>query len=140
MHITVAMGAVAAEIGKRAGLRYAYAGNLPGRGGTRDNTCWPSCQTLLIERVGSTILNNILKDGACPTCHTPIPGVWNELPHHLQRGASCVSTGASRIIRPSSSPTTEIASRHCLESLGSLRGSGTPSTVLGSGSAIPEQG
>jgi pyruvate formate lyase activating enzyme len=62
--------------GDGAGLRYVYAGNLPGRVAAREHTGWPSCQTLLIERVGSTILNNILKDGACPTCHTPIPGVW----------------------------------------------------------------
>jgi len=67
----------AAEIGKRAGLRYVYAGNLPGRVGTYENTYCPSCQTLLIERHGYTILKNVLKDGACPTCHTQIPGVWS---------------------------------------------------------------
>ncbi len=67
----------AAEIGKRAGLRYVYAGNLPGRVGTYENTYCPSCQTLLIERYGYTILKNVLKDGACPTCHTQIPGVWS---------------------------------------------------------------
>jgi len=67
----------AAEIGKRAGLRFVYAGNLPGRVGTYENTCCPSCQTLLIERYGYTILKNVLEDGACPTCHVPIPGVWD---------------------------------------------------------------
>jgi pyruvate formate lyase activating enzyme len=67
----------ATEIGKRAGLRYVYAGNLPGRVGIYENTYCPSCQTLLIERYGYTILKNVLKDGACPNCHTPIPGVWN---------------------------------------------------------------
>jgi len=67
----------AAEIGKRAGLRYVYAGNLPGRVGTHESTYCPSCQTLLIERYGYTILKNVLQDGACPTCHTPIPGVWH---------------------------------------------------------------
>ncbi len=67
----------AAEIGKRAGLRYVYAGNLPGRVGRFENTCCPSCQALLIERYGYTILTNVLKDGACPTCHTQIPGVWS---------------------------------------------------------------
>jgi pyruvate formate lyase activating enzyme len=67
----------AAEIGRRAGLRYVYAGNLPGRVGTYENTYCPSCRSLLIERYGYTILKNVLKDGACPNCHTLIPGVWN---------------------------------------------------------------
>jgi pyruvate formate lyase activating enzyme len=67
----------AAEIGKRASLRYVYAGNLPGRVGTLENTYCPSCQTLLIERYGYTILKNVLEHGHCPTCHTSIPGVWH---------------------------------------------------------------
>jgi pyruvate formate lyase activating enzyme len=67
----------AAEIGKRAGLRYVYAGNLPGRVGIYENTYCPSCQMLLIERYGYTILKKVLEDGACPDCHTLIPGVWN---------------------------------------------------------------
>jgi len=67
----------AAEFGKRAGLRYVYAGNLPGRVGTHENTYCPSCHALLIERCGYTILKNVLEDGACPNCHTPIPGVWH---------------------------------------------------------------
>jgi len=66
----------AAEIGKRAGLRYVYAGNLPGRVGKYENTYCPSCQALLIERVGYTILQNTLEDGACPACRILIPGVW----------------------------------------------------------------
>jgi pyruvate formate lyase activating enzyme len=66
----------AVEIGRRAGLRYVYAGNLPGRVGTCENTYCPSCRTLLVERVGYTILKNVLKDGTCPTCHASIPGVW----------------------------------------------------------------
>ncbi|MBZ0159926.1 MAG: AmmeMemoRadiSam system radical SAM enzyme [bacterium] len=67
----------AAEIGKKAGLRYVYAGNLPGRVGTHENTYCPACHELLIERDGYTILKNILQEGACPTCQTAIPGVWN---------------------------------------------------------------
>jgi pyruvate formate lyase activating enzyme len=67
----------AAEIGKRAGLRYVYAGNLSGRVGSYENTYCPSCQMVLIERYGYTILKNVLEDGVCPDCHTLIPGVWN---------------------------------------------------------------
>lgn len=74
---TVATLLRATEIGKKAGLRYVYAGNLPGRVGTHENTYCPACHKLLIERDGYTILKNALKNGACPTCHIPIPGVWH---------------------------------------------------------------
>ncbi|MBZ0168833.1 pyruvate formate-lyase activating enzyme [Candidatus Methylomirabilis lanthanidiphila] len=67
----------AAEIGRRAGLHYVYVGNLPGRVGHHENTYCPACRTLLIERHGYTILKNAIQEGACPTCQTSIPGVWN---------------------------------------------------------------
>ncbi len=68
----------AAEIGVTEGLRYVYAGNLPGRVGPFENTYCPSCKTLLIERVGYTILRDLLTPsrGACPSCSSKIPGVW----------------------------------------------------------------
>ena len=68
----------AAEIGVAAGLRYVYAGNLPGRMGPYENTSCPSCKTLLIERMGYTILKDRLTPtgGTCPSCSSIIPGVW----------------------------------------------------------------
>jgi len=69
----------AADIGKKAGLHYVYAGNLPGHVGSHENTYCHACRTLLIERRGYAVLKNTLQKGACPTCHTPIPGVWNSL-------------------------------------------------------------
>jgi pyruvate formate lyase activating enzyme len=67
----------AAEIGQEAGLRYVYAGNLPGRVGSMENTYCPACQTMLIERHGYTISrNHITPQGTCPHCNTPIAGVW----------------------------------------------------------------
>lgn len=67
----------AAEIGKKAGLRYIYAGNLPGRVGDWENTYCPGCRALLIERNGFAILENRLNSkGACPECRTAIPGFW----------------------------------------------------------------
>jgi pyruvate formate lyase activating enzyme len=68
----------AAEIGLAEGLRYVYAGNLPGRVGPFENTCCPSCRTLLVERVGYTIHRDRLTPtrGLCPACSTRIPGVW----------------------------------------------------------------
>ena len=66
----------ACEIGKEEGLRYVYAGNLPGRVGRWENTHCPTCDELLIERYGFMIRQNRLRDFACPRCRTPIPGIW----------------------------------------------------------------
>ncbi|MFN0152492.1 MAG: AmmeMemoRadiSam system radical SAM enzyme [bacterium] len=69
----------AAEIGKAEGLRFVYAGNLPGRVGNLENTYCPGCEALLIERYGYKVLANRLARGACPDCGRAIPGVW-EIP------------------------------------------------------------
>jgi pyruvate formate lyase activating enzyme len=67
----------AAEIGARAGLRYVYAGNLPGQVGGCENTRCPNCQALLIERYGYLILGyHLTPEGTCPSCSTRIPGRW----------------------------------------------------------------
>ena len=56
------------EIGREAGLRYTYIGNISGKG---NNTfCW-KCSRLLIERSGFSILRNDLTRGKCPDCATP---------------------------------------------------------------------
>ncbi|HEV7842100.1 MAG TPA: AmmeMemoRadiSam system radical SAM enzyme, partial [Pyrinomonadaceae bacterium] len=68
----------ACEIGREAGLRYVYAGNLPGRVGRWENTYCPSCDALLIERYGYIIKQmKIGRDGKCTQCATTIPGVWS---------------------------------------------------------------
>lgn len=67
----------ACEIGQRAGLRYIYAGNLPGRVGRWENTYCPECDELLVERYGYLIRQmNVSTDGLCPSCATRIPGIW----------------------------------------------------------------
>jgi len=67
----------AGEIGKKAGLRYVYAGNLPGRVGDFENTRCHNCGTLLIERYGYAIRSyRLTSTGACPNCGTQIPGRW----------------------------------------------------------------
>jgi pyruvate formate lyase activating enzyme len=74
---TPEMLARAAEIGRRAGLRYVYAGNLPGQVGDLENTRCPQCRALLVERYGYLITGyHLTADGACPTCATQIPGRW----------------------------------------------------------------
>ncbi|HMD14104.1 MAG TPA: AmmeMemoRadiSam system radical SAM enzyme, partial [Bacteroidota bacterium] len=67
----------AVEIGYGAGLHYVYAGNLPGQVGKFENTFCPSCHSTVIERRGFTVLQNILKNGACPKCATAIAGFWD---------------------------------------------------------------
>jgi pyruvate formate lyase activating enzyme len=74
---TVATLLRAAEIGSAAGLRFVYAGNLPGRVGRWENTYCPGCSALLIERVGYRIVQNRLAGGACPDCGRAIPGFWD---------------------------------------------------------------
>lgn len=67
----------AAETGRRSGLRYIYAGNLPGRLAELENTYCPQCRRLLVERRGFSILSYHLSgDGRCPSCSTEIPGRW----------------------------------------------------------------
>ena len=68
----------AAEIGQEAGLHYVYAGNLPGRVGSYENTHCPGCGSLLIERRGYTILSyRLTAEGRCPGCGSTIAGVWD---------------------------------------------------------------
>jgi pyruvate formate lyase activating enzyme len=67
----------ACEIGRDAGLRYVYAGNLPGRVGRWENTYCPHCDELLVERYGYIIRQvKVTADGHCPKCSTSIPGIW----------------------------------------------------------------
>jgi pyruvate formate lyase activating enzyme len=62
----------ASEIGRAAGLRYVYQGNVRGQG---ENTVCYHCGELLIERYGYTILKNRVIDSTCPNCGAEIDGV-----------------------------------------------------------------
>lgn len=68
----------AARIGEAAGLKYVYAGNLPGMVGKYEHTFCHHCGALLVERHGYLILQNRISpaDGHCPDCGTQIPGIW----------------------------------------------------------------
>ena len=65
------------EIGRAAGLRYVYAGNLPRRVGAWENTCCPQCAATMIERSGFRVSANRLRDGCCSACGAAIAGVWS---------------------------------------------------------------
>ncbi len=68
----------AADIGKEEGLHFVYAGNLPGRVGTWENTYCPNCGSLLVERWAFTVIQRrITAEGRCPDCGTKIPGIWH---------------------------------------------------------------
>jgi pyruvate formate lyase activating enzyme len=66
----------AAAIGTESGLMFVYVGNLPGRTGRLEDTRCSGCGTTIIERTGFHVQSNQLKDGACPKCGLPVPGVW----------------------------------------------------------------
>jgi len=67
----------AAGIGKAAGLRFVYAGNIPGRTGELENTYCPNCHELLVERVGFHVLDyRLTATGTCSGCGAGIPGRW----------------------------------------------------------------
>jgi pyruvate formate lyase activating enzyme len=67
----------AAEIGREAGLRYVYAGNLPGRVDEYETTFCPQCITPLVERRGYSIqAMRVTGQGTCPKCGTAVAGVW----------------------------------------------------------------
>jgi pyruvate formate lyase activating enzyme len=62
------------NIGKAAGLRYVYMGNVPGAKG--ESTLCYNCGKMLIERIGYRIAANNIKDSCCPECGTTIAGRW----------------------------------------------------------------
>jgi pyruvate formate lyase activating enzyme len=73
-----------AAIGREEGLRFVYAGNLPGRVGDLENTRCPSCGMTLVARSGYRILEDrITAAGTCPGCDAPIPGLWRGGVLHL---------------------------------------------------------
>ena len=77
----------AAEIGQEAGLRYVYAGNIPGQLAEYEHTRCHACNTLLIERYGFVIRSyHITAEGTCPKCGAKIPGVWTQRPEIVRLG------------------------------------------------------
>jgi pyruvate formate lyase activating enzyme len=78
----------AAEIGHEAGLRYVYAGNLPGRVGQYEHTFCPNCGEILIKRFGYVVLEyHITENGTCSKCGTTIAGEWPDDPAQVKTGS-----------------------------------------------------
>lgn len=77
----------AAEIGEEAGLRYVYAGNLPGRVKDYENTHCPSCNQPLVERENYSVRKyRLTAQGACSYCGANVPGVWTARPETVNVG------------------------------------------------------
>ena len=75
----------AAEIGYEAGLRYVYAGNVPGRAEEYEHTYCPHCKRPLIKRRGFIVREyHLTPEGTCPYCGTPIAGVWPKDPAQVR--------------------------------------------------------
>jgi pyruvate formate lyase activating enzyme len=69
----------AAAIGREAGLRYIYAGNLPGQVEGLEDTHCHQCGEMLIQRCGYSIQKyKLTPQGDCPACHALIPGRWSK--------------------------------------------------------------
>jgi len=66
----------ALDIGKEAGLKYIYVGNVPGE--RSESTFCPECGRVVIERYGFSISSIELKPGGyCKFCNTLIEGVFD---------------------------------------------------------------
>lgn len=77
----------AADIGQEAGLNYVYAGNIPGRVGSLENTYCPHCQELLVSRRGFVIRDyKITAKGTCLKCGTRVAGRWTDEPESVHLG------------------------------------------------------
>jgi pyruvate formate lyase activating enzyme len=62
----------AEAIGKAAGLRYVYLGNVPGS--KSESTFCYSCGSMLIQRVGYQIIGNNVEESRCADCGAEIAG------------------------------------------------------------------
>ncbi|MCP5521766.1 MAG: AmmeMemoRadiSam system radical SAM enzyme [Verrucomicrobiales bacterium] len=78
----------AAELGVEAGLKFVYAGNVPGQVAEWEDTRCPDCGTTVIRRTGFRVTGTrLLEGGVCPKCRCVLPGLWD-------------ATGMGRLIRP----------------------------------------
>ena len=67
----------ASQIGRSAGLRFIYAGNLPGMIEHGEDTLCPGCGSVLVRRFGFRVREcTVGRDGSCPGCGVKIPGRW----------------------------------------------------------------
>ncbi|HUU84940.1 MAG TPA: AmmeMemoRadiSam system radical SAM enzyme [Phycisphaerae bacterium] len=73
-------------LGKSAGLKFVYVGNIAGQGDGSEHTWCPECGELLIRRSGFFIEENRMQGDKCPKCSCSIPGVWEASPPRSTNG------------------------------------------------------
>jgi pyruvate formate lyase activating enzyme len=61
------------ELGREAGLRYVFVGNMPGA--RLENTYCPNCGQTVIGRWGFRVTQYNVREGGCAHCGTAIDGV-----------------------------------------------------------------
>ena len=67
----------ALQIGREEGLRYVYAGNIPGH--PAESTVCPACGEIVIERQGFRMSRNGIVKGCCPRCGERIAAYLEEV-------------------------------------------------------------
>ena len=65
----------ARKIALDAGIHFVYIGNVPMH--EAESTYCPGCGKRIIHRIGYTIAEHRVSEGACSFCKKPIPGVWS---------------------------------------------------------------
>jgi pyruvate formate lyase activating enzyme len=65
----------AKAIADAEGLHYVYIGNVPGH--PSQNTYCPKCRKMLVERVGFTASQVLIRKNSCPYCQQTIAGIWH---------------------------------------------------------------
>lgn len=69
----------AASLGREEGLKYVYAGNLPGRVGDLEDTRCASCGATVVSRVGFHVSGyDLAPGGRCPRCGEEVAGFWRD--------------------------------------------------------------
>ncbi len=61
------------DLGRAAGLKYVYVGNMPGA--RLEDTICANCGERVLERRGFQVVRRNLRDGNCGNCDTPVDGV-----------------------------------------------------------------
>jgi pyruvate formate lyase activating enzyme len=67
----------AREIGKLAGLKYIYCGNIPSSYSDYESTSCHKCGKRLVARYGFSVTENNVVSGKCRFCKERIPGIWD---------------------------------------------------------------
>ncbi len=62
------------DIGKKAGIKHIYVGNVPG--GEYENTVCPKCGKVVVRRSGYEVSKIDVAQGKCGFCGESIAGVW----------------------------------------------------------------